>query len=363
MLTYRDFGEAPRHAPPTQSNMLKSAAATMGESTSASSSSLGDRRPTAVPKQLERKQTMMAQPTGPRLLRANASIALHLKGKGTFLIGRENRDADLSLPNDGVRVSGRHAQMIISSGSCTISDIGSTMGTMVNGKPLTPHVPFKLFDSDDIILGSGNDDSTHASEDREFYEFTVKGIEMRQPTTDVHVEPCHDTALRAVERNYVTGVTAALQGALNDAHAAADGGDVAGVYKAAGRAMAGIRKRGDDFNRRTAAEARDMTTSSSKGARLDDRITNRCIKRGKSRGCKDVERGNLRVEVVAGGGQIKKQHRRGQGGRDNNSNGHRGGGRGGGSRGGRGAGRGGGIRGGRGAGGGARGGGCGRRGG
>ena len=62
-------------------------------------------------------------------------------------IGRR-RDNSLCLPH--LSVSGRHARIVDESGCLTLEDLGSTNGTLVNGRPVTKHF---LLHSDDITIG------------------------------------------------------------------------------------------------------------------------------------------------------------------------------------------------------------------
>jgi pSer/pThr/pTyr-binding forkhead associated (FHA) protein len=52
-------------------------------------------------------------------------------------------------------VSGRHAEIHAEPGQVTITDVGSTNGTMVNGTRITPNEPMRLLDGDEVAIGQG----------------------------------------------------------------------------------------------------------------------------------------------------------------------------------------------------------------
>jgi pilus assembly protein CpaF len=70
-------------------------------------------------------------------------------GCGKVKIGR---DADCDLKLSGWRVSGKHAELFVSNEQGFVRDLGSSNGTMVNGKPITTHGPLKA--NDKIQIGS-----------------------------------------------------------------------------------------------------------------------------------------------------------------------------------------------------------------
>ena len=79
---------------------------------------------------------------------------------GENLIGRwdaENLifpEVDLDSEDPEAKVSRRHARIIISDGSATIEDLGSTNGTYVNrGRRLFPGQPMLIENGDELILG------------------------------------------------------------------------------------------------------------------------------------------------------------------------------------------------------------------
>ena len=75
----------------------------------------------------------------------------HRLRAGLNLVGREA--ADVLLPDK--TVSRQHARLEVSeAGVVTVSDLGSTNGTQVNGATLTPHVPRALLNGDQVRFGS-----------------------------------------------------------------------------------------------------------------------------------------------------------------------------------------------------------------
>ena len=69
---------------------------------------------------------------------------------GENTVGRRPTN-DIVIPDP--YVSGSHAVIIASDGSFTITDVGSTNGTFVNGEKLTPNEPKELNDGDEVVLG------------------------------------------------------------------------------------------------------------------------------------------------------------------------------------------------------------------
>ncbi|MBS0417472.1 MAG: Flp pilus assembly complex ATPase component TadA [Proteobacteria bacterium] len=68
---------------------------------------------------------------------------------GKVRIGKDS-DCDLRLP--GWRIGGRHAELFVSNDQAFLRDLGSSVGTFVNGKPVKTHGP--LLPSDQIQIGS-----------------------------------------------------------------------------------------------------------------------------------------------------------------------------------------------------------------
>jgi VWFA-related protein len=73
-------------------------------------------------------------------------------GNGETVIGRS--EGQLVLGNDS-QVSRRHSAVALAAGQATVSDLGSTNGTRVNGKPLQPGLAVPLHRGDTLGIGSG----------------------------------------------------------------------------------------------------------------------------------------------------------------------------------------------------------------
>jgi len=68
-----------------------------------------------------------------------------------IVIGR-GQDCDIIL--DEHQVSRRHARLQQTPQGWTLTDLGSTNGTQVNGRPLAPHQPYTLQPGDRVSLGA-----------------------------------------------------------------------------------------------------------------------------------------------------------------------------------------------------------------
>ena len=68
--------------------------------------------------------------------------------EGDFIIGREG---DIVVDGDGV--SRHHARLVIRSGRMILTDLGSTNGTFVSGRKLSPQVATPLESRDTVALG------------------------------------------------------------------------------------------------------------------------------------------------------------------------------------------------------------------
>lgn len=83
-----------------------------------------------------------------------------LAGRGEFSLGRVS-DGQAQLPDVdlspyeayGQGVSRLHAALKITRYRCTITDLGSSNGTRVNGQKITPHVDYPLSHGDVVALG------------------------------------------------------------------------------------------------------------------------------------------------------------------------------------------------------------------
>ncbi|HZF07869.1 MAG TPA: SPFH domain-containing protein [Thermoanaerobaculia bacterium] len=82
----------------------------------------------------------------PRALAAPPSVA----EEGTYVLGREG---DIVVESDGV--SRHHARLWVAGGRLSLADLGSTNGTFVSGRRLTPQVATPVEPRDTVGLGKG----------------------------------------------------------------------------------------------------------------------------------------------------------------------------------------------------------------
>ncbi|HAG68804.1 MAG TPA: hypothetical protein DCL38_02390 [Lachnospiraceae bacterium] len=73
--------------------------------------------------------------------------------KGTLLIGRNRQSCNVLFPDDAVGVSRAHCKIESGGGNATITDMGSSYGTFLNGKKLSAHVPYAIKNGDVFYLG------------------------------------------------------------------------------------------------------------------------------------------------------------------------------------------------------------------
>lgn len=85
-----------------------------------------------------------------RLVAKDGSCSFDIH-EGTNTIGRREGDNDIVVPDP--YCSGRHADLTVEDGMFTITDIGSTNGTTVNGARLDPNAAREIVSEDEIILG------------------------------------------------------------------------------------------------------------------------------------------------------------------------------------------------------------------
>jgi hypothetical protein len=74
------------------------------------------------------------------------------KARGGVIVGRSREDADVVIDRDDV--SRRHARFEVDADIVTITDMGSTNKTLVNGGALTQGATRKLYDGDRIAFGT-----------------------------------------------------------------------------------------------------------------------------------------------------------------------------------------------------------------
>ena len=91
--------------------------------------------------------------------RVNSPITRYVREE-SILLGRGDTTPlnryDINLSPYSARergVSRRHAQIYFYNGELYLEDLDSSNGTLVNGEPLTPNLPHKLHDGDEILLG------------------------------------------------------------------------------------------------------------------------------------------------------------------------------------------------------------------
>lgn len=89
-------------------------------------------------------------PVGQLVSKDGADALLLLEGLNT--IGR--REGVNTLVVSDPYCSGRHAEILVQGGMFTLTDLGSTNGTFVNGVKLEPNVPRQLHSGDEIKLGA-----------------------------------------------------------------------------------------------------------------------------------------------------------------------------------------------------------------
>ncbi len=85
-----------------------------------------------------------------RLVSTDGTLSFDLF-EGTSAIGRRQGENDIAIPDP--YCSGRHADLVIENGEITLTDLGSTNGTLVNGVKLDPNAPKEIHPGDEITLG------------------------------------------------------------------------------------------------------------------------------------------------------------------------------------------------------------------
>lgn len=73
---------------------------------------------------------------------------------GTIGIGRRTGN-DIVITDDAY-ISGRHAELLGDETGCYLTDVGSTNGTLVNGRRLEPHQKQLLLDGDEVKIGQNS---------------------------------------------------------------------------------------------------------------------------------------------------------------------------------------------------------------
>ena len=85
-----------------------------------------------------------------KLVSKDGSYNFDLK-LGVNTIGRREGANDIVIPDP--YCSGRHADLLVEDGEFTVTDIGSTNGTFVNGVKLDPNAPRQVQPGDEITFG------------------------------------------------------------------------------------------------------------------------------------------------------------------------------------------------------------------
>lgn len=81
-----------------------------------------------------------------------AGTSEHVLGKEKTFIGRSPGN-DIVLPDAEKRVSSKHARLDRTASSLHISDLGSTNGTVMNGRKIEANAPVELKNGDKVMLG------------------------------------------------------------------------------------------------------------------------------------------------------------------------------------------------------------------
>lgn len=85
-----------------------------------------------------------------RLVSTDGACGFGLK-EGVNTLGRREGANDIVVPDP--YASGRHADLLVQNGTFTLTDTGSTNGTLVNGARLEPDSPRVLLEGDEITIG------------------------------------------------------------------------------------------------------------------------------------------------------------------------------------------------------------------
>lgn len=111
----------------------------------------------------------LGTPPGPAIPLQGARLVLHLYKNEAFVRLEDNKDYTLGRINEGQSVfpdidlsaydgykngvSRVHASIQIAVRRINVVDLGSSNGTYLNGRRLTPQVPYALNDGDILVLG------------------------------------------------------------------------------------------------------------------------------------------------------------------------------------------------------------------
>ncbi|HOJ20059.1 MAG TPA: FHA domain-containing protein [Armatimonadota bacterium] len=98
----------------------------------------------------EEASPLAAEPSPARFIDEESGVEYPIP-TGTLTIGRRSAN-DIAFPTDPY-VSGRHAQVSFDGETLTLTDIGSTNGTVLNDDRLAPNTPVPLQDGDLVQMG------------------------------------------------------------------------------------------------------------------------------------------------------------------------------------------------------------------
>lgn len=131
--------------------------------------SFGQSRPDAAPENALAENARIALAAGSEALRARLGAAPLVVGKLPFLVGRAaaaEEEKPLHQPDLVIddrapfRLSRQHFMIARSAGQLLVSDLGSTLGTIINGQPIGHHFPkdaAPLHRGDNRIVAGGAD--------------------------------------------------------------------------------------------------------------------------------------------------------------------------------------------------------------
>jgi len=103
----------------------------------------------AQPEAIEEPAERELEPVA-RLVSKDGSLTFPIK-PGANTIGRREGANDIVMPD--AYCSGRHADLTAEEGRFTLTDLGSTNGTLVNGAKLEPNAPREVVLGDEITFG------------------------------------------------------------------------------------------------------------------------------------------------------------------------------------------------------------------
>ncbi|MCE5313711.1 MAG: FHA domain-containing protein [Armatimonadota bacterium] len=104
-----------------------------------------------VSESIEQPETVELEPAPAAFLVAKDGSLKFSIQPGVNTIGR--RDGANTILIADAFISGRHADLSFDDGVFTITDVGSTNGTLVNGVKLEPNAPKEVRDGDEITIG------------------------------------------------------------------------------------------------------------------------------------------------------------------------------------------------------------------